>query len=128
VLEGSVRRDAERVCITAHLIQVADQARLWSGQYDRELRSVLVVQDEIARAVAEQIRVTLTDRGGPGPRAVEPFSPRDYAAYDLYPRAAISGTSARPTACSGRSSASSRQRRPRPPTPGPTADWPTPTC
>ena len=81
VLEGSVRRDAERVRITAQLIQVHDQAHVWARQYDRELSGVLAVQSEIAQAVASEIQVTLA---GGRPADGEALSRVGYEAYDLY--------------------------------------------
>jgi TolB-like protein/DNA-binding winged helix-turn-helix (wHTH) protein/Tfp pilus assembly protein PilF len=81
VLEGSVRRDAERVRITAQLIQISDQTHVWARQYDRELRSVLAVQSEIAQAVANEIQLSLGERP---PIASEALSPAAYEAYDLY--------------------------------------------
>ena len=59
VLEGSVRRDGNRVRVTAQLVKVSDGYRLWSRAYDRDLTDVLAVQDEIARAVALALDVTL---------------------------------------------------------------------
>jgi TolB-like protein/DNA-binding winged helix-turn-helix (wHTH) protein/Tfp pilus assembly protein PilF len=83
VLEGSVRRDAERVRISAQLIQMSDQTHLWSRQYDRELSSLVAVQEEIAQAVADQIQLTLEpgNRTGGAPALL---SPEGYEAYDLY--------------------------------------------
>ena len=52
VLEGSVRRAASGVRITAQLIDVADGYQLWSERYDREIEDVFAVQDEIASAIA----------------------------------------------------------------------------
>ena len=58
VLEGSVRRDADKVRISAQLIQLKDQTHLWSRQYDRELGSLLTLQSEIARQTADEIQIT----------------------------------------------------------------------
>jgi TolB-like protein len=60
VLEGSVRRAAERVRITAQLIRVSDESHLWAQSYDRGLHDVLEVQAEVARAVAREIQIKLT--------------------------------------------------------------------
>jgi TolB-like protein len=60
VLEGSVRRGPERVRITAQLIQVSDQTHLWTDCYERDLGDVLVLQSEIARAIAAEIEVKVT--------------------------------------------------------------------
>src|SRR6516165_4346337 len=60
VLEGSVRRVAERVRITAQLIRVSDESHLWAQSYERGLHDVLEVQAEVARAVAREIQIKLT--------------------------------------------------------------------
>ncbi len=65
LLEGSVRKEGNRVRITAQLINVSDGFHLWSETYDRELKDVFAVQDEIARSVAEALKLTLL--GGRSP-------------------------------------------------------------
>jgi serine/threonine protein kinase/TolB-like protein/pimeloyl-ACP methyl ester carboxylesterase len=60
VVEGSVRRSADRVHITAQLIHAASDRHLWAENYDRELRDVLGLQSEVARAIAREIRITVT--------------------------------------------------------------------
>src|ERR1700689_3813221 len=55
ILEGSVRRGAERARITAQIIRAEDQSHLWAQSYDRDLRDILVVQTEVALAVAHEI-------------------------------------------------------------------------
>ncbi|MEY2511771.1 MAG: hypothetical protein QOE26_2534 [Verrucomicrobiota bacterium] len=62
LIEGSVRRQGERVRIVAELISAADGRELWSETYDRELKDVFAVQTEIASAVAEQMKVKLLGR------------------------------------------------------------------
>src|SRR6202050_701564 len=85
VIEGSVRRDSERVRITAQLIQVKDQSHLWAREYDRELSNVLALQGEIAREVANEIQLTLDDRRQPPSPVAQPvLSAKTYEAYDLY--------------------------------------------
>jgi len=59
LIEGSVRKQGERVRIVAELINAADGRSLWSETYDRELRDVFAVQEEIAKSVAEQMKVKL---------------------------------------------------------------------
>ena len=59
VLEGSVRKEGQRVRITAQLIKVDDGFHLWSETYDRELNDIFAVQEEIARAVAGSLKVAL---------------------------------------------------------------------
>ncbi len=60
VLEGSLRRAGERVRVTAQLVQVDDQSQVWAETYERDLRDVLIVQSEVAEAVARTIALTLT--------------------------------------------------------------------
>jgi serine/threonine-protein kinase len=59
VLEGSVRKAGNRLRITAQLVKVADGYRLWSERYDRQMEDIFEVQDEIALAVVEALKVTL---------------------------------------------------------------------
>jgi len=59
LIEGSVRRQGERVRIVAELINAADGRSIWSDTYDRELKDVFAVQAEIAKSVAEQMKVKL---------------------------------------------------------------------
>jgi TolB-like protein/Flp pilus assembly protein TadD len=59
VLEGSVRRAASRVRIAAQLVRVSDQTHLWAQTYERDLGDILVVQNEVAQAIAKQIRIEL---------------------------------------------------------------------
>ncbi len=60
VLEGSVRRDRERLRVTVQLIEAAHQTHVWAAEYDRDLGDTLGLQQEIAVAVARQIKVKLT--------------------------------------------------------------------
>jgi TolB-like protein/Flp pilus assembly protein TadD len=59
VLEGSVRRAGETIRIAAQLVNVADGYHLWSERYDREMRDVFAVQEEIARAIAGALKLRL---------------------------------------------------------------------
>jgi serine/threonine-protein kinase len=59
LIEGSVRKQGDRVRIVAELINAADGRSLWSETYDRELKDVFGVQNEIATAVADQMKVKL---------------------------------------------------------------------
>jgi TolB-like protein/DNA-binding winged helix-turn-helix (wHTH) protein/Flp pilus assembly protein TadD len=84
VLEGSVRRDANKVRIAAQLIAMKNQTRVWAGEYDRELTSLLVVQNTIAQQIADQIAITLGDHARASPPVQPPLSANQYDAYDLY--------------------------------------------
>jgi TolB-like protein/Flp pilus assembly protein TadD len=81
VLEGSVRKAGSRLRITAQLVNVEDGYHLWSERYDREMEDVFTIQDDIARAIADRLQVTLA--GGAGERLVEPPT-ESVEAYDLY--------------------------------------------
>src|SRR5438309_1864040 len=59
LLEGSVRKQGDRVRIVAELINAADGRTLWSETYDRELKDVFAVQSEIATAVTDQLKIKL---------------------------------------------------------------------
>jgi TolB-like protein/DNA-binding winged helix-turn-helix (wHTH) protein/Flp pilus assembly protein TadD len=85
VLEGSLRRDADKVRITAQFVQTKDQTPVWSREYDRELSSLLALQGEIAQEIADEIRLTLgPSRPFPAPDRKPAVAPSSYAAYDLY--------------------------------------------
>jgi TolB-like protein/Tfp pilus assembly protein PilF len=60
LLEGSVRREGDQVRVSAQLIRVSDQVHVWAHSYDRELRSILTLQAELAMAIAQQVRLRLT--------------------------------------------------------------------
>ncbi len=62
---GSVRRAGNRLRISAQLVKVADGYHLWSERYDREMPDVFAIQDEIAKAIANRLRVTLGEDGAP---------------------------------------------------------------
>lgn len=80
VLEGSVRREGERARITTQLIDAADQAHLWSETYDRELRDILSVQQDVARHVGRALAMELL----PG-RSIR-VETADPAAYEAFLR------------------------------------------
>jgi serine/threonine-protein kinase len=83
VLEGSVRRADTKLRITAQLINTADGFHVWSQTYDREMKDVFAVQDEIARAIVNALKVNL--RTEPG-TLVEPHTD-NLEAYALYLKA-----------------------------------------
>jgi TolB-like protein/Tfp pilus assembly protein PilF len=79
VLEGSVRREGDQFRITAQLIDARDGFHLWSETYDRNVESLLQVQEEIASAIAQQLRLPL--QIGPGLRARMSEDPEAYETY-----------------------------------------------
>jgi len=84
VLEGSVRRSAHTVRITAQLVNTSTEFHLWSQTYDRELGDVLSLQAEIATAVASALKATLL---GDEAARIELGGTRNPAAFDAYLRA-----------------------------------------
>ena len=79
LLEGSVRRTDNRVRITARLVNATDGFNLWSETYDREMNDIFAIQADIARSVADALRVTL---GGEQPKsAARGTKPPAYSAY-----------------------------------------------
>jgi serine/threonine protein kinase len=83
VVEGSVRKAGSRIRITAQLVSVRDGGNEWSEKYDREIDDIFAVQDEIAGAIADRLKVALVERRS-GP-LVKP-STRNLEAYELYLR------------------------------------------
>jgi TolB-like protein len=78
VLEGSVRKQGERVRITAQLIDASKGFHVWSQTYDRELKDIFAIQDEIAHAIADELQVKLTaDHAAAA-------DTKDLVAYDEY--------------------------------------------
>jgi len=59
VLEGSVRKSGQRLRITAQLINVENGYHLWSGQFDREMKDIFDIQEEISLAIADQLKIKL---------------------------------------------------------------------
>jgi len=79
VLEGSVRKDGNRLRVTAQLNSVTDGYHLWSETYERELKDVFAVQDEISRAIVNTLQLKLASQGK------QPRPPsNNVEAYDLY--------------------------------------------
>lgn len=78
VLEGSVRKAGNQVRITAQLIKADDGYHLWSETYDRTLENIFAVQDEIAAAVVEALKITLLGSAAP---VVKEANPEAYALF-----------------------------------------------
>ena len=62
LLEGSVRREGQRVRVTAQLIQAGDQTHLWADSFDRDLNDILKLQSEVARDIAAKIQLALSEQ------------------------------------------------------------------
>jgi TolB-like protein/Tfp pilus assembly protein PilF len=83
VLEGSLRKDGDAIRVTAELIRVADGTHLWSDRYDRTLAGILELQDEVASAVVEALKVRLLSGARPGSDSVRTAIPEAYQEYLL---------------------------------------------
>ena len=77
VLEGSLRREGNRVRITTQLINARNGFRIWSETYERELQGVFALQDEITRAIVDALKIKLAI-------SLPGHEQRDMEAYDLY--------------------------------------------
>ena len=83
VLEGSVRKSGNKIRITAQLIRAADSTHLWSETYDRPLKDVFAVQDEIAGAIVQALQIQLAG----GELSRQKGGTQNLEAYQLYLRA-----------------------------------------
>jgi non-specific serine/threonine protein kinase len=83
IVEGSVRREADRLRITAKLVDTRTGHALWAERYDRQFEHVFAIQDEIAHSIAAALRVVLTEKEKD---AIEKVPTADVRAYDFYLR------------------------------------------
>ena len=84
LVEGSVQRSANRVRVNAQLIDARTDTHLWGQTYDRDLADVFAIQSEIAKTIADQLRIKLS----PSEKAeIETPPTSNLAAFDLYTRA-----------------------------------------
>jgi non-specific serine/threonine protein kinase len=83
VLGGSLRRAGNRLRVNANLVEAATGLTIWAKRYDRELQDVFEVQDEIARSIAEALRVTLSPQEHD---AIAAKPTENLEAYDCYLR------------------------------------------
>ena len=81
VLDGTVRREGDQIRVNAELSNASDGTVVWHENYQRPAKDIFAVQDDIARAIAGQLQVTL---GGAGARSLAASGTRDVTAYDLY--------------------------------------------
>jgi TolB-like protein/tetratricopeptide (TPR) repeat protein len=81
VLEGTVIRSGERVRVTVHLNRASPAGQLWASAYDRSVRDILDLQNEIARTVTDEIQVKLTPQEHARLASPRPVNPEAYTAY-----------------------------------------------
>ena len=84
VLEGVVRRDANRVRVTTELVDARNDNTIWADSYDRDLTDIFAIQSEIAEAIAKRLTATLSPVEQ---QLIEKKPTENFAAYDLYLRA-----------------------------------------
>jgi serine/threonine protein kinase len=84
VVEGSVQRAANKIRVSAQLIDARTDVHLWAQTYDRDLADVFAIQSEIAKAIADQLQAKLSPNEK---KAIERPPTTDLAAFDLYSRA-----------------------------------------
>jgi non-specific serine/threonine protein kinase len=83
VLEGSIRRAGNRVRITAQLVEAGTRTSVWAERYDRQLEDVFAIQEEIARSIAQALRITLTPQEE---KTIARKPTENPLAYDFYLR------------------------------------------
>ncbi len=83
VLEGSIRRAGNRVRITAQLVEASTRHSVWAERYDRQLEDVFAIQEEIARSIAQALRITLTPQEE---KTIAHKPTENPQAYDFYLR------------------------------------------
>ena len=83
VLEGSIRRAGNRVRITAQLVEASTRHSVWAERYDRQLEDVFAIQEEIARSIAQAMRITLTPQEE---KTIARKPTENPQAYDFYLR------------------------------------------
>jgi TolB-like protein/DNA-binding winged helix-turn-helix (wHTH) protein/Tfp pilus assembly protein PilF len=81
VIEGTITRSGGHVRITAQLIEGAFDKHLWAQSYDGDLRDTLALQSQVARAIAEEIRVNIQPQEQAALKNVKPVNPEAYEAY-----------------------------------------------
>jgi TolB-like protein len=81
VLENSLRESGNHIRLTAQLIQVRDQTHLWSQDYDYPVKDFLTVEDDVAKAVVQQIRLRLTSKQKAALAQSRPVNPEAFDAY-----------------------------------------------
>ena len=81
IVEGTVLRVGRRVRITAQLIDAANESHLWAESYERDVRDVLVLQSDLAQAIAREVQVKLTPQERAHFAQVKPVDPEAYEAY-----------------------------------------------
>jgi serine/threonine protein kinase/Flp pilus assembly protein TadD len=83
ILEGSIRRSGSRVRITAQLVEASTRHSVWADRFDRQMDDVFAIQEEIARSIAQALRITLTPQED---KIIARKPTENPLAYDFYLR------------------------------------------
>jgi TolB-like protein/Tfp pilus assembly protein PilF len=81
ILEGSIRKSADRVRVTAQLISVSDEAHLWAQDYDRKLEDIFTIQDDVSVGIASQLERKLLPRENATFKGERPANVEAYEHY-----------------------------------------------
>jgi non-specific serine/threonine protein kinase len=78
ILEGSVRKEKDRIRVTAQLININDGSHLWADTFDHKLEDLFSLQDEVSRSIADALKLQF------GPGVLDAEKPKNFEAYDYY--------------------------------------------
>ncbi len=81
ILEGSLRKSGNRLRITAQLIRVSDGTHIWSEKYDREMKDIFEIQDELSLAIVEELKIHLFEEER---KQILKIKTQNLAAYNYY--------------------------------------------
>ena len=81
ILEGSLRKSGDRLRITAQLIRVSDGTHIWSEKYDREMKDIFEIQDELSMAIVEELKIHLFEEER---KQILKIKTQNLAAYNYY--------------------------------------------
>ncbi len=84
ILEGSVRKSGSKLRVTAQMIQADEGVHLWANDYDRELKDIFAIQDDVSQSIAAALKVTFSEQAG---EVVASSYPGNVEAYDHYLKA-----------------------------------------
>src|SRR3970282_807711 len=83
ILEGSVRKAGNKIRVTAQLIKADDGFHLWAKDYDRQLKDIFAVQDDVSNAIVQALKVNIPSFRQ---HSMVATAPKNTEAYDLYLR------------------------------------------
>lgn len=81
ILESSIRREGNRIRVTAQLVRTSDQTHVWAQNYDRDARELLPLESEVAQSIAREINIKLSTAGLAHSDRIQPVSPEAHEFY-----------------------------------------------